>query len=49
MDGVWINGVKMLALNLKCLPQAHVLTAWPLVGGAVLEVFGNFRRWNLAI
>ena len=42
-------GSEMLALNLKCLPQAHVLTAWSLVGGAVLEVSGNFKKWNLAI
>lgn len=25
-------------------PQAQVLTAWPLVGSAILEGSGSFRR-----
>lgn len=36
-------------LNVKCLKQVHVLTAWSLAGGgATLRDDGNFGQWDFA-
>jgi hypothetical protein len=38
--------VVIYDLNMKCLPQAHVLH--PLASGTIWGGSGNFRRWDLA-
>jgi hypothetical protein len=37
----------MDGLNMKCLPQAHMLKPWSLMGGVSFGGFGNFRKWDL--
>lgn len=35
-------------LNEKCAPKTHVLKGWSLVGGAVWQGYGIFRKCSFA-
>jgi hypothetical protein len=45
---LWGPGVECCGLNIKYLPQAHVLKSSSLDFCTILEGSGNFRRWGLA-
>jgi hypothetical protein len=39
------TGAKYHGLDIKCPPQC--LGVWSPAAGDILEVSGNFRRWNV--
>jgi hypothetical protein len=44
---LWRPGAEFYSLNMKCPPQAHVLSTWSPDVGAILGDSGNLGRWGL--